>query len=138
MKRIPIAFAFICLASGCGEGDGREGGSAAATSSAKPAGSTASPGQTPDAKPARKARTTLTEKQLKDVYTELKSISDFGKHRQFVVDKLGPPAREDGDKAFWVGIGKDEGAGKERCFQLHTSPTKGDGTSGADDAKCWE
>jgi len=142
MTRMSIAIVLLCAATACGDKDNAEAGSASAAADSGKAGSTgAAPAKTnaaSDAKPARKAKTTLTEKQLKEAYDALEPVPDFKKHREMIVAKLGQPMKEDGDKAFWYGITPADGAKKEGCFKLEASPTKGNGTSGTDDSNCWE
>lgn len=134
-----IAILLLCATSACGDNKSEGADSGKAADSGKPATTTtAAKAGANDAKPARKAKTTMTEKQLKEAYDSLEPVPDFKKHREMLVAKLGQPMKEDGDKAFWWGVTPANGAQPEKCFELNASPTKGNGTRSSDDANCWE
>ena len=113
------------------------GGDTAASSAAASGGgaAAAAPGAS-----KHKLKTTLTSKQLEDVYAStIKGNNDFKKHGDLVTAKLGKPAKVDGDQSFWFGVVPANGAMSEDCMQLSTSATKGSGTQTTNgDDKCWE
>ncbi len=136
---------------GCGDKDSSSSASASAsaasTSSAKggsanaaatTGGGAAKPAPAAADKPAKTPKTKLDQAKLKEVYDAVSKENDFKKHRAMYEEKLGKPVKEEGDKAFWFGIGKS-GTGKDECYELYSSPTKGDSLGGgADDKNCWE
>jgi hypothetical protein len=105
-------------------------------------GSTPAPGDTPAAAapapadaPKHKLKTKLTSKQIDDVWASMKGNHDFKNHTKTVTDKLGAPAKVDGDKSTWYGYD----AATDSCEALSTSATKGSGTSSTSGAgACWE
>lgn len=140
MIRTRIAFSLLLATAACGD-KGGEAASGSAAASAAPSGAAAGKAggaTTADSKPARKAKTTLSSKQLKEAYDEVAKENDFKKHRDMITAKLGQPMKEDGDKAIWYGIQPAEGSQKEGCMLVYTSPTKGDQSSSTGDENCWE
>jgi hypothetical protein len=129
--RIPV-LAIVLLnafAAGCGEkaSANKPSGDAPAPAAAAPAPAAAAS--------KHKLKTTLTKKQLDDVWASMKGNHDFKNHTKTVTDKLGAPAKVEGDKSTWYGYD----AASDDCEALSTSATKGSGTSSTSGAgACWE
>jgi hypothetical protein len=118
------------FAAGCGE----------KSSANKPSGDAPSPAAAAPAPAAAAAakhnlKTKLTKKQLDDVWASMKGNHDFKNHTKTVTDKLGAPAKVEGDKSTWYGYD----AASDDCEALSTSATKGSGTSATSGAgACWD
>ena len=140
MKRLYGSILFVCGLTACGDKASSSGGdsSTPSGSGAPSSKAAATSGGTAAAKPARAAKTKLTQKQLKEIYDTVTKEMDFQKHRALYEDKLGKPMKEDGDKAYWWGIQPAEGAQPEACYEVYTSPTKGDSAGDASETNCWD
>jgi hypothetical protein len=72
----------------------------------------------------------VTWEEMDKAYKEVSKDFDFKTHQGKFTDKLGKPQKEDGDVAYWWG------KKAEACYELSTSPTKGDSFGSTETSKC--
>lgn len=75
------------------------------------------------------SKTSLTQAQLDEGY-KLADPDKIDDSIKKVTAKLGPPTKSEGDASIWYGAGKDN------CYQLRISKTKGIDSGTTDKANC--